>query len=272
MTHVNCFNEGQLEAICKCLADTSTGLTGSEIERVLIQCGVTDINPNDTKWRRLYSALMNHQNQKQYGNHIIVFIQKSMAPARFISNENKFNHIRSELNIALSLCGYYLDEKGKIHPAEIATTISEAKQRADRLRVELERRGVHKDVLEFCQERFLQKDYFYAVLEATKSVADKIRKKSGINEDGTKLIDQAFEKGQSYVPHLAFNLLRNSSEWNEHKGIMQLIRGLFSAFRNPTAHESETYWSISETDALDVLTIASLIHRRLDKVYNTQST
>jgi hypothetical protein len=54
-------------------------------------------------------------------------------------------------------------------------TIDEAKVRANRLRSELERRHVHSDVLAFCRAELLQENYFHAVLEATKSVSEKIR-------------------------------------------------------------------------------------------------
>jgi hypothetical protein len=38
------------------------------------------------------------------------------------------------------------------------------------------------------------------------------------------------------------------------------------AFRNPTAHEPKIYWPINEQDALDLLSLISLLHRRLDEV------
>ena len=42
------------------------------------------------------------------------------------------------------------------------------------------------------------------------------------------------------------------------------MKGMFSAFRNPEAHEPKMLWHVSEADALDLLSTASLIHRRLD--------
>ena len=42
------------------------------------------------------------------------------------------------------------------------------------------------------------------------------------------------------------------------------MKGIFSAFRNPEAHELKVLWHVSETDALDLLSTLSLIHRRLD--------
>jgi len=42
------------------------------------------------------------------------------------------------------------------------------------------------------------------------------------------------------------------------------MKGCFSAFRNPTAHEPRIVWHVSEADTLDLLSTLSLIHRRLD--------
>jgi uncharacterized protein (TIGR02391 family) len=51
---------------------------------------------------------------------------------------------------------------------------------------------VHPDVLEFCKPELLEENYFHAVFEATKSVAEKIRVKTGLGKDGTELVDTAF--------------------------------------------------------------------------------
>ena len=48
-------------------------------------------------------------------------------------------------------------------------------------------------------------------------------------------------------------------------GVAKLAKGLFSAFRNPAAHEPKLLWAMTEQDALDVLGTLSLIHRRLDQ-------
>jgi uncharacterized protein (TIGR02391 family) len=47
---------------------------------------------------------------------------------------------------------------------------------------------------------------------------------------------------------------------------MNLVKGLFGMFRNTTAHTPKIKWQIEEQDALDILSMTSLIHRRLDSV------
>jgi uncharacterized protein (TIGR02391 family) len=75
--------------------------------------------------------------------------------------------------------------------------------------------------------------------------------------------------GRLGAPRLAFNTLRSESERSEHTGLMNLIKGVFGAFRNTTAHAPKIYWEINEQDAMDILTTLSLIHRRLDSAVRT---
>jgi uncharacterized protein (TIGR02391 family) len=124
-------------------------------------------------------------------------------------------------------------------------------------------------VLRFCKAELLQENYFHAVFEATKSVADKIREKAGLTSDGADLVEKAFGLGQTNTPKLALNTLQTESEQSEHKGFANLLKGMFGMFRNVTAHVPKIKWTINEEDAIDSLTLASLLHRKLDKCVAT---
>lgn len=78
------FPAERLEAFRKVLADTSEGLTCSEIDHLLRNFDIPNPTPEMTKWKRLYNAFVEFQNQHQIGNHVIVFIHRAMDPARFI--------------------------------------------------------------------------------------------------------------------------------------------------------------------------------------------
>jgi uncharacterized protein (TIGR02391 family) len=125
-------------------------------------------------------------------------------------------------------------------------------------------------VLRFCRAELLQDNYFHAVFEATKSVAQKIRDKTGLTGDGSEIVDKAFGlKG----PMLAINTLRTETEQSEQTGFANLVKGMFGTFRNPTGHAPKITWRIEEQDALDLLSLVSYIHRRLDaaaQVTNSQ--
>ena len=127
------------------------------------------------------------------------------------------------------------------------------------------------DVLQFCRAELLQENYFHAVFEATKSVADKIREKSTLTTDGARLVDEAFGFGAGNRPILAFNSLRTETEISEHRGLMNLIKRLFGTFRSTTAHAPKIKWMIREQDAFDMLTFTFLLHRRLDEAVRTAS-
>jgi uncharacterized protein (TIGR02391 family) len=127
-------------------------------------------------------------------------------------------------------------------------------------------------VLKFCRAELVSNNYFHAVLEATKSVAEKIRQQSGLTSDGSQLVDDAFALGKAGIPLLAFNSLQTDTERNEQNGMINLMKGMFSAFRNPTAHAAKISWTITEQDALDLLTLASLLHRRIDSAVSTGRT
>ncbi|MFY0570607.1 TIGR02391 family protein [Archangium lansingense] len=102
-----------------------------------------------------------------------------------------------------------------------------------------------------------------AVLEATKSVAQKIRDRTGLVSDGVQLVNEAFSFN-GVVPYLALSSLVTQTEQGEQRGFMTLLNGVFGTFRNPVAHAARVSWQVSEQDALDLLTLASYLHRRLD--------
>ena len=102
----------------------------------------------------------------------------------------------------LAFEGIKLNNEGKFECCKRARTISDAQDAADRLRHKLAERGVHSDVLKFCRAELVQENYFHAVLEASKSVAQKIRDKSGFTSDGVILVDEAFGIGKKAYPIL----------------------------------------------------------------------
>jgi uncharacterized protein (TIGR02391 family) len=142
--------------------------------------------------------------------------------------------------------------------------LDEAERRAAGLRAALTDRNVHPDVLTYCRAELVADNYFHAVLEATKSIAAKLRRLSGLSADGSELVEAAL---LGKAPLIAINRLANPSDWSEQRGFGSLVKGVFGTFRNPTAHEPRTEWEMSEEDALDLLVIASYAHRRLDRAH-----
>ena len=253
-----------LQKVCDVIGDTSSGLSGSEIRRCLSDCSIPDPYPRMTKRDRLFAALRDKQNLDGCANGVLAFVQHVMDPVQYLERQQDFDSRRSSLNAVLAFSGQALGEDGKLRRSSAAATISEAEAAANILRKALVERRVHSDVLRFCRAELLEKDYFHAVFEATKSIADKLRTKTDLASDGSILVDQALGFKGSRLPLLAFNALESESERSEHRGLMNLIKGVFGAFRNTSAHAPRIHWRITQQDALDILTTISLIHRRLD--------
>ncbi len=259
---IQSFTEIQLRKV----ADLLEGeVSHKELSSVFRDCGLIEgrtAENGNPKWQRIVVTLGDRQRQDGCGNNAGAFIQAVMNPVRFVAQQGRFNDVRQRLNEILAFVGLGLGEDGKLRPAEQARTLSEAAERAGRLRRALNERRVHADVLKFCREELLQDNYLHAVFEATKSIADKIRERTGLVTDGVDLVEKTFSVGS---PILAINTLQSETEESEQKGFANLLKGVFGTFRNVTAHAPKIRWPIEEQDALDLLTIVSYLHRRLDR-------
>ena len=258
------FDPQRLEAICRVLADTESGLTGSQIGYLLQDCRVEDVTPNMTKWKRLFNAFIEFQNKHHVGNHVVIFIKRSMNPASYTERQTDFKVRQDRLNVVLAFCGMRVSDDGQVCRVSHATTLDEATRRANRLRSSLTQRDVHKDVLEFCNAELLQKNYFHAVFEAMKSITAKLRRMTGTSKDGADLVHHSF--GMKFgSPALAISALDTDTLRGEQRGFVSLLKGLYGTIRNPLAHDPKVEWEVNEQDALDILTMISLVHRKIDK-------
>lgn len=267
MAQIQPFDAQHLTSIAKLLADTNEGLTGSQIGYLLQDCKIPDVSPEMTKWKRLFNAFVEFQNERKFGNHVVVFINRAMNPVQYTTLPHVFYERRDRLNTILSFSGMYVGEDGKVHWSKKAGSLDEAMERASRLHSTLTTRQVHSRVLDFCKKELLQENYFHAVFEAMKSIAVKIRELSGLDIDGAPLIDRSLSLGKDFKPIIAINSLSTETERGEQRGFANLLKGLFGTIRNPLAHDPKIEWDMSEQDTLDILTTISLVHRKLDKAY-----
>jgi uncharacterized protein (TIGR02391 family) len=224
---------------------------------------------NGARWLRVRDNLAAQQGRDRAANAVARFVVEALAPANFLEAPDSFEPLRVAANRALSFVGLAVDERGEISRIAEARTLTEADARADRLRGELSRRRVHPDVLRFCDAELLVENYFHATFEAAKSVADKIRRQTGLSGDGVSLVNEALGRGNPLGPYLLFNNLSSTTEQNEHDGIADMMRGLFRVFRNVPAHLPRVEGNIGEQEAMDLFTLASYLHRRLDAAQQT---
>lgn len=253
----------ELESICKCIADSNSGLTGSEIGHILSQCEIKDVDPTLTKWKRLYNAFASWQNHYKCSNYILNFLKHALQPARYINKEDLFQARRHEINKCLSFIGIEISDRGTLIKTNVATTLSEAQQRASHYKYKLQNRNVHAEVFKYCNSELIVENYFHSIFEAVKSVADRVRAMTGLYADGNALADTAFATSN---PLIRINFLKNETDRNEHIGLMNMIKSLFGMIRNPTAHKPKIKFVIEEDEALDIMTVVSYVHKKLDKV------
>ena len=231
MNTIPIFPEGQIESLARALGECGTG---DQITRAFHDRSLEDHSGQTTKWKRLHWVFSDSQRQHGCANRIIDFIQSFLTPGRFVGNSSEFEGHRTKLNAILSLSGLEYGKDGKFRRSTVATTLDQAEARLKTIQHKLRGRSIHSEVTKYCRTELLQDNYFHAVFEASKGLAQRIRDLSGIHGDGAKLIDDVF-LGSS--PLLALNRLETVTEISEHKGFAQLLKGCFAAVRNPLAHE-----------------------------------
>jgi uncharacterized protein (TIGR02391 family) len=263
MTSVPSFPEGQVEALARLLGECGSG---TDITRVLNDRGLVDESGESTKWRRLYRIFLDCQKKHGCANHLIDFIRAFLIPARFVGRNEAFEGHREELNAILAFSGLEYGPDGQFRRVTAAKTLDEAEKRVRTIRAKFQGRRIHPEVLKYCRTELLQDNYFHAVFEATKGLAQRLRDMSGIQADGAMLVDRTFSVDS---PLLVMNTLQSETEKSEHKGFAALLKGCFAAVRNPLAHEPKILWE-GEDDAADYLSLISLLHRKLDDCVPTR--
>lgn len=259
MADVISFTNAQITQLSHLFGDEI--MTGSEISRVLTRVGIQDNSGASTKWRRLEYVFTERQNCDRAGNAILRFVQEVLAPVNYVQNQDTFEDRRSRLNGILSFSGIQYRADGQFERITVAKTIDDAQKRVQSILPKLRQRGVHGRVLQYCTEELLKENYFHAVFEATKSLADRVRQMTNLEGDGTTLYDKAFSTS---MPYLVLNKLQTESERSQQVGFCLMLKGINSMVRNVTAHTPKIKWIIEEDEAIDILTTISFLHKNLD--------
>lgn len=270
-------NEQQLKAICNVLADTNEGLTKKEITDLLHQCKIELVDDGHSKngygytlglnkrdW--LYNCFANEINKEKSFKNIYLFIERAMEPVSYTHEKNRerYDFLFEELNKVLLLSGLSVTKEGKLTPAERAKTLDEVDRRVNSLKKHLYNRAIHQEVTKYCIKDYLRKDYYDAVFEAAKGLAERVRIITGLTTDGGTLFQKAFAKND---PYIFFNGLTTSSEISEFVGLKELLEAVYHLVRNPAAHTPKVNWRVNETKALDILTVISFAHKYLDECH-----
>lgn len=270
-------DQQQLKAVCDVLAETSLGYTKTELTRLLQQSGIAvvsdgiasngytyQIGLNKRDW--LYNCLASEINNRHCFTRVYTFLEKALNPVAFTNenSRNKYNYFLEGINKVLLLAGLEMTKEGKLIEVVQAKTLDEVDRRVNSLQRQLYNRTIHREVQKYCIKDYLEKDYYDAVFEAAKGLAERVRQLTGLTTDGGTLFQTAFSKNN---PYLFFNSMQTDSEKSEFTGLKELLESIFHLVRNPAAHTPKVNWKVDETKALDILTLISFAHKYLDECH-----
>ena len=224
-----------------------------------------------SKREKLRYAL-NVQSQRSGPKGVLHLIGALNEPVSYSHNLEEFKTFSNGINRILRFHGVEYRDDGKFHYVDTTRTLSEADQRAKTLENKISSRRIHPEVYKSCRAEFLQEDYFHAVEEAYKGLAEQIRQKTGLTHDGVQLMRLAFERpssSQGGLPKFAFNTLQTTTEQNEHDGFLDLLIGCTKLFRNPMSHTPKVIWNREVDDTADGLTLISMLNYQFDKCHST---
>lgn len=258
------FDGPQLKALCDLLVSGEGELSHEEVTTYLHNLGLPVPDQRRSRAKRLYETIAASQNMLGSSVKIFALIELAANPARFISgSRGAHEDYCARLNEVLSMIGTGLGPDGKTKAVRTATTVHEAQRRANELRESMKTRGCHPDVLKFCRPELMDQNFFHAVLEAVKSVSEKIRQKTGLDGDGEDLVSRTFGGSQ---PLWVINTFASETDRSEQKGFCKLVSGVFGMVRNPLAHEAKILRPMNRDDAEDIMSMLSYIHRRIDSM------
>ena len=261
--------EAQLKSLCELLADINTH---TEIDNYLAQSGIKNEGvPTKTvgvftqygsnKKDKLYNSFVGENNKSHNHAKIYNYIERVAAPALYVGQPEAHKNLVECINKVLLFSGLSLNQSGKMAVVPKADTLDEVERRINSINPELYKRKIHSEVTKYCNKDLLVKDYFDAVFEAAKGMAERVRQITGLTSDGSDLFQTAFAKKDPYV---YLNAQKTETDWNEHNGLREMMEAVFHMVRNPAAHTPKINWKVEEDKALDVLTIISFIHKYLE--------
>lgn len=118
---------------------------------------------------------------------------------------------------------------------------------------------LHREIARVANKLYQDGHYANAVEAAVKALNGLVRLRSGLEFDGTTLMERAFSPSN---PVLKFNSLQDQSDKDEQKGFMQLFSGAVSGLRNPRAHG---FINDDAERALEFIAFVSLLAKLLDE-------
>jgi uncharacterized protein (TIGR02391 family) len=120
--------------------------------------------------------------------------------------------------------------------------------------------ALHPEIARAANKLYQDRHYANAVEASVKALNNLVRLRSGLELDGTALMQKAFSPNN---PILKFNDLSDQSDRDEQTGFMMMFSGAVSGLRNPHAHG---FIHDDPERALEFIAFVSLLAKLLDEV------
>jgi len=257
MKRIEPFSLSALEKIAKIIGER---YKGSEIIEFFRKVGFPNIrHDGSTKWRFVYAALEELQKQPYGPYNVAKVIEKLCDPQEYFRHAEYHKSIIEDVNEILAFYDLEVNSTtGKIIvKSSISPTLRSQRSQAE---VMFDARNFHSEVRKNARLLFIEGEHFHAVFECCKAFDKYVQEKSRSNKHGAELMGAAL----SLKGSLKINTQRTETERNEQEGVMHLCIGLIRAIRNPEAHEPELDWPITQEDALNILSLISLLWQKID--------
>ncbi|WP_414838450.1 TIGR02391 family protein [Carnobacterium sp. TMP28] len=261
-----------IDHVCRVLGELTSGSKITNMFSILnffdsdiVKCG----RPVTTKWKRLSEAIIRECKKDKSAKPFFKTVEFIMKPINFVNSQESWNDNCKEINSKLIFYGYELTNRGKIIVTDSVETVAEAQVRLNSFQDKLRMYEIHPNIMLFCREEFFQNNYFHAILEASKSVLQRVRDLSELELDGTKLIHQSLSS-KNPVILIKGNMLSNDTDRSLYNGLKNLLETIVSLYRNPNAHTPKLFDITLETDAITAFSMMSLAHRILDNCINVR--
>ena len=118
--------------------------------------------------------------------------------------------------------------------------------------------NLHPEIARAASKLYSDGHYSNAVEAAVKALNGLVRLRSGIEVDGSSLMERAFNPSN---PSIKFNALADQSDRDEQKGFMMMFSGAVSGLRNPRAHK---FINDDPERALEFIAFVSLLAKLVD--------
>ncbi len=257
MKEIRPFDLSALEKLAKIIGER---YSGSEITELFRKAGFPNVqHDRSTKWKFVYASLEELQKQANGPYNVVKVIEKLCDPQEYFGRAEYRKSIVEKVNEILAFYSLEVSsETGKIAvKSNPSPTLRPQRSKAEEM---FDSRNFHPEVQKHARSLFVEGKHFHAVFECCKAFDKYVREKSEIDKYGADLMGAAL----SLKGPLKINTQCTETERNEQEGIMHLCIGLMRAIRNPEAHEPELNWSITQEDALDILSLISFLWRKID--------